>query len=103
MLADPGASVDPGGLTRPAPPQPLDRGAPASVEWLEHARRVAAEQAPGPLAHVGLDPSCPARRGGVQSFPPGQAVYPRPSCLRNDIVVVRAAPPAEVDAASSFG
>jgi hypothetical protein len=87
-------SVDPGGLTRPAPPQPLERGAPALVEWLERARGVAAEQAPGPVDRVGLDPSCRARRGGVHSFQPGRAVHTAPSCSRNDIVVVWVGPVA---------
>jgi hypothetical protein len=60
-----GGSGHPGGLARPAPPQPLERRERALVQRLERPRRLAAEQALWSAVPVGLDPPRSAGRGGV--------------------------------------
>jgi len=51
-----GGSGHPGGLARPAPPQPLERRERGLVQRLERPRRLAAEQALWSGVRAGLDP-----------------------------------------------
>src|SRR6266571_299952 len=70
-------SGHPGGLARPAPPQPLERRERALVQRLERPRWLAAEQALRSTARRALDPPRGAGRGGVHPLQPGRAVHPR--------------------------
>jgi hypothetical protein len=70
-------SGHPGGLARPAPPQPLEPRERALVQRLERPRRVAAEQALRSTTRGALDPPRGAGRGGVHPLQPGPAVHPR--------------------------